>query len=113
MFAYCALSYSHRIEDFNFLTAKAWDTIRLAPMSFETKVCFWAGKALWLVWQLVLPLLLGVSWQHMLFCHAIAEMSGSFYLAIAFQVRAPPISHRRAQATTWGSGFSPPPASPT
>ena len=85
MFAYCTLSYSHRIEDFNFLTAKAWDTIRLAPMSFETKVCFWVGKALWFVWQLVFPLMLGVSFKHMMFCHVIAEMSGSFYLAIAFQ----------------------------
>jgi len=84
-FAYCMLSWSHRFEDFSFISNQAYDSIRMAPMSLETKVMFWGGKALWFFWQLVLPLMLGVSWKHMLFCHFIAEATGSYYLSISFQ----------------------------
>eukprot|EP00238_Polyblepharides_amylifera_P008925 CAMPEP_0196581106 /NCGR_PEP_ID=MMETSP1081-20130531/32413_1 /TAXON_ID=36882 /ORGANISM="Pyramimonas amylifera, Strain CCMP720" /LENGTH=454 /DNA_ID=CAMNT_0041901207 /DNA_START=252 /DNA_END=1616 /DNA_ORIENTATION=+ len=83
---YSLLSYSHRMEDFVFISSEKWDSIRLAPMSNETKAHFWGGKVLWAFWQLVLPLCLGVSWGHMLLAHITAEMVGSWYLGISFQV---------------------------
>lgn len=84
--AYTLLSYSHRMEDFTFIMSKKWDSIRMAPVSFETMAGFWVGKLLFVMWQIVLPLYLNVSVQHMLLCHIVAEMVGSYYLAISFQV---------------------------
>jgi len=83
--AYTLLSYSHRMEDFTFIMSKKWDSIRMAPVSFETMAGFWVGKLLFVMWQIVLPLYLNVSVQHMLLCHIVAEMVGSYYLAISFQ----------------------------
>jgi len=83
--AYCTLSMFHRLEDLTFINEKKWDTIRMAPLSLEHQAYFWAGKAFFFFWQLVLPGLLGVPFKHTVMCHIVGEVVGSWYLAIAFQ----------------------------
>mmetsp|Transcript_15328 Transcript_15328/g.18474 ORF Transcript_15328/g.18474 Transcript_15328/m.18474 type:complete len:469 (+) Transcript_15328:212-1618(+) len=84
--AYCLLSTNVRYNsDMNFWTSGYWEDIKMTPMKLNDMMAFWGGKLAWFSWQIILPLHLGVSWQHLLMCHAITEAAGSFYLGICFQ----------------------------
>lgn len=84
---YGALGMKVRIQDVNLLfVEKMNDQIRVNPVETWHLLAFWLGKAFFVFYRFVLPMMYsGLTWKAVLFQFLIADLTASYWLAFTFQ----------------------------
>lgn len=77
------------MDDFTALASGRTGTVDIAPLTRDERVVFWAGKAVFATWFLVLPITCsGLSWARLLLLWLWSEAVAGWVLAFMFQVCA-------------------------
>lgn len=85
-FAYCLLSWFHRVEDVLFFIEGHWGRIWARKLHFSDWAIYFGGLAFCLSWQLLLPVYFGVSFWWAWFVMQVGEAAGSFMASTCFIV---------------------------
>lgn len=84
---YGVLAVKTRIQDITILYSEGKnDNIRINPITTWHTTVFWAGKAFFVFYRVIVPLLAGFSIWKVTALLAIADAVSSYYLALVFQV---------------------------
>nr|CAG8508954.1 1819_t:CDS:10 [Entrophospora candida] len=84
-FLYGLLAFKVRIQDIIIVyILKSNDNIRINPLTTSHTLIFWGGKAFFILYRIIIPLLLLPVWK-VLILFVIADMITSYWLSLTFQ----------------------------